>query len=81
MLEVHPWAFPEEGSLERLVRRVLDAGYRGRRFRHFPNEHVDKDRSYYRLDYDPSLLGPVTFAGLGSWEHFLLEAEDLPEWS
>ena len=75
LVEFHPWAF-EADALERIARRVVDAGYRGYRFRHLETPVPDKDPSYFRLRYDDSILGPLTFDRMTDWEHFLFEAEE-----
>jgi FkbM family methyltransferase len=76
VVEFHPWAFDSTDAIERIARHVVDAGYRGYRFRHFEPPDPDKDRSYYRLRYDDSILGPMTFDHMTTWEHFLFEAGD-----
>jgi FkbM family methyltransferase len=81
LVEFHPWAFAATDALERIARHVTDAGYRGYRFRHLDVPDPDKDRSYYRLRYDDSILGPLTFDHLTTWEHFLFEAEDVAAWN
>jgi FkbM family methyltransferase len=72
VVEFHPWAFPDpEAEMERMADRFLAAGYSGYRFRRYTGPHCDKDAAYYRLRWDDSLLGPLTFDNLDSWEHYL----------
>ena len=74
MIEFHPWAFPSPRDVERIAMSIVDKGYRGFRIRHHASPQPDKSRSYYQVDFDPSILAPMTFDGLSSWEHFWFEA-------
>jgi FkbM family methyltransferase len=74
VVEIHPWAFPSVSEIESMCRKVTDAGYQARRFSHFPPQDADKKRTFYDLQYDPTILGPLHFDDLSSWEHFLFEA-------
>jgi FkbM family methyltransferase len=75
VVEIHPWAFPSASEIEIMCRRVIDAGYDARRFAHFPSQDADKKRSFYDLRFDSSILGPLHFDDLSSWEHFLFESK------
>ena len=75
MVEFHPWAFSDPTSeLKRIADRFSAAGYSGYRFRHYESPHSDKDAAYYRLDWDDSLLAPISFDKRSSWEHYLFVA-------
>ncbi len=75
MVEFHPWAFEGADAMARVAQRLTEAGYRGFRFRHFTPPDLDKDRSYYQLHYEDSILGPLTFDDLTTWEHYLFEVD------
>lgn len=79
MVEFHPWAFPDPtAEAARIADLFLASGYRGYRFRHFSGQYCDKSGSYYRLDWSDSILGPLTFDEMGSWEHYLFVAAGQP---
>ena len=75
MLEVHPWAFKDQpGAVEGMIASLVDHGYQAFRFRGYSTASPDKDPEYYRLRFDPSILGPATTDHLGDWEHYLFVA-------
>ncbi len=80
IVEFHPAAFPEPArAIAEMSDLFLTSGYRGYRFRpHHPGS-ADKDRAYYRMAYDPTILMPLEFDGLTSWEHFLFTCRPAAE--
>lgn len=75
MVEFHPWAFSSSHDVERIAMSIVEKGYRGFRIRHHPAPQPDKSLSYYRLQFDRSILDRMTFGNLSPWEHFWFEAE------
>lgn len=77
VVEFHPWAFADPSAeIKAIADRFLAAGYTGHRFRHSGGPDADKDPGYYRLSQSESVLGPLTFDGLSSWEHYLFAVKE-----
>ncbi|HSQ56285.1 MAG TPA: hypothetical protein VLM40_11145, partial [Gemmata sp.] len=72
IIEFHKRAFSEPETAATGIADVFRAsGYTAERFQPYRPLHTDKDRHFFRLEWERSMLGPFDTANLSEWEHFL----------
>jgi FkbM family methyltransferase len=76
LVEFHPYAFADSRKAAESIAGVFRAaGYSARRFRPYRPTHPDRDRRFFRLDWEGDMLRPFDALALGEWEHFLFTRE------